>query len=204
TSDSSYQVVTKTITVNGSPEADFGFTPTEPLAGESVAFTPAVTDPEGDAVELSWNFGDGKKSSAGAPTHSFAAAGTYDVVLTATDEHGAATTVTHEVTVAPDPGPTAAFGYSPADPMTDDLVTFTSTSTPSQGGIKTTEWDFDGDGEYDVAGSQVTWSFAESGMHRVTMRVTQDNGKRAVAFDDVNVAERSAPQAPPPPPPPPP
>ena len=86
--------------------------------------------------------------------------------------------------------------------MTDDVVMFTSTSTPSQGGLKTTEWDFDGDGEYDVAGSQVAWSFAKSGVHRVTMRVTQDNGKQAVAFDDVNVAERPAPPpaAPPPPP----
>ena len=115
-----------------------------------MAFTPAVTDPEGDSLTLSWNFGDGKKSSTGAPSHRFAAAGTYDVVLTATDEHGATTEVTHEVTVAADPGPAASFEYSPADPMTDDLVIFTSTSTPSQGGLKTTEWDFDGDGEYDV------------------------------------------------------
>ena len=122
----------------------------------------------------------------------FAAAGTYDVVLTATDEHGATTEVTHEVTVVPDPGPAASFEYSPADPMTDDVVMFTSTSTPSQGGLTTTEWDFDGDGEYDVAGSQVAWSFAKSGVHRVTMRVTQDNGKQAVAFDDVKVAERPA------------
>jgi PKD repeat protein len=198
TSRSNFQVVTKTITVNGRPAADFGFTRSQPLAGESVAFTPAVTDPEGDAVTLSWDFGDGKKSSVSAPSHSFAAAGTYEVVLTATDKHGAATEVAHEVTVAADPGPTAAFEYSPANPRTGDAVRFTSTSTPSQGDVKTTEWDLDGDGEYDETGSQVTWSFTEAGVHRVTMRVTQDNGKRAVAFDDVNVAERPAPPPPPP------
>src|SRR6187401_3277646 len=65
TDTSSYQVVTKTITVNGRPVADFGFTPTDPMAGESVAFTPSVTDPEGDTVTLSWDFGDGEGSSTG-------------------------------------------------------------------------------------------------------------------------------------------
>jgi PKD repeat protein len=193
TRDDRDQTVTKTITVNARPAADFGFTPTDPMAGQAVAFTPSVSDPEGDAVTLTWDFGDGTGSSTGAPSHSFDAAGSYDVVLTATDQHGASTTVTHPVTVAADPGPTPAFGYTPSAPMAGDAVTFTSTSTPSQGSISTTEWDFDGDGAYEAAGAQVVWSFAESGAHTVAMRVTQENGKQAVAFSDVNVAERPPP-----------
>src|SRR4051812_41850965 len=113
TSHSANQTVTKTITVNGKPAADFGFTPGAPVAGDDVAFTPVVNDPDGDDVTLAWDFGDGESSSEGAPTHGFAAAGTYDVVLTATDEHGAVTRVTHTVTVAEDPGPSPSFTYSP-------------------------------------------------------------------------------------------
>jgi PKD repeat protein len=193
-----FQIVTKTFSVNGRPAADFGFRPADPFPGQEVSFTPAITDPEDDPVTLTWDFGDGTSSSTGAPTHAFAAAGTYDVVLTATDEHGAATQATHAVTVAGDPGPSPSFAYSPPTPLAGDPVTFTSTSTPSAGSITTTEWDFDGDGVYDAEGGEVTTTFG-AGPHTVTMRVTQSNGKQAAAFTDVEVAER-----PPPPPPPPP
>src|SRR5215210_5314876 len=196
TSESQYQVVTKTITVNGRPAADFGFTPGAPMAGEAVDFTPEVNDPEGDDVTLGWAFGDGEKSSQGAPTHTFEAAGTYDVVLTATDERGAVTTVIHAVEVAEDPGPTPSFVYAPTAPMDGDTITFTSTSSPSQGSIDTVEWDLDADGAYEAVGDEVTAVFGP-GVHQVAMRVTQANGKQAVAFSDVEVAER-----PPPPPPP--
>jgi PKD repeat protein len=196
TSRSPNQAVTQTFTVNGKPAADFGFTPGDPVAGDDVAFSPEVTDPNGDAVTLAWDFGDGTLSSGGAPTHAFAAPGTYEVRLTATDEHGAATSVTHSVRVAEDPGPAPSFVYSPSAPMEGDPVTFTSTSTPSRGSITTTEWDLDGDGAYDVEGSEVSATFAP-GAHTVTMRVTQSNGRQAVWFTDVTVAKRPAPPPPP-------
>lgn len=189
------QTVTKTIRVNATPTADFGFTPVDPYPGQAVAFTPSVVDPEGDAVALEWDFGDGGRSAEGAPTHSFAATGGYDVVLTATDEHGATTTVTHRVIVAGEPGPTPSFVYTPSAPVAGEIVTFTSTSTASQGSIDSVEWNFDADGVYEAVGSQVARAFA-AGVHTVTMRVTQTDGKQAVAFSDVQVAE---PPAPPPP-----
>jgi PKD repeat protein len=187
--DSPFQVVTKTITVDGPPAADFGFTPTEPFAGQAVAFTPAVNDSEGDDVTLNWSFGDGDTSTAGAPSHAYAAAGTYNVVLTATDEHGAVTTVEHTVTVASDPGPTPAFSYLPQDPLTGDTVTFSSSSTASQGSITATEWDLDGDGTFaDASGPEATWVFDTPGDHLVQMRVTQQNGRSSVAFAHIEVA----------------
>jgi hypothetical protein len=57
-------------------------------AGTTMIFTGSATDPDGDAVTLAWDFGDGK-SAAGAPTsHAFAVPGTYRVTLTATDTNG--------------------------------------------------------------------------------------------------------------------
>ncbi|WP_426594786.1 ThuA domain-containing protein [Cellulomonas sp. McL0617] len=44
-------------------------------------------DPDGDALTYSWDFGDGTTSTEASPSHSFAA-GTYNVVLTATDPDG--------------------------------------------------------------------------------------------------------------------
>ena len=188
-----YQVVTKTIVVNGPPAADFAFAPAAPLAGQAVSFTPSVSDAEGDGVTVSWRFGDGATSNATSPSHPYAGAGTYSVVLTATDEHGLVTTRTRSVTVRPDPGPTPKFGYSPAAPLTDEAITFRSTSSASYGSITATDWDFDGDGQFDDAsGAEVTWAFATAGNHPVQMRVTQANGRRAVAFADVEVTQRPA------------
>lgn len=44
-------------------------------------------DPDGDELTYSWDFGDGTTSTEAAPSHTFAA-GTYNVVLTATDADG--------------------------------------------------------------------------------------------------------------------
>jgi PKD repeat protein len=197
------QTVTKPIVVNGAPAVDFGFLPADPLVGQEVSFTPLVTDPEGDAVELDWAFGDGDATTGSAASHAYDGPGTYAILLTVTDEHGAVRARTRSVTVSPDPGPTPEFEWSPAEPFAGDVAFFTATSTPSQGSITQVDWDFDGDGLFDDAtGPQVPATFTSVGTHLVQMRVTQTNGLQAVAFADVTVLERPPPLAPPPPPPP--
>jgi PKD repeat protein len=192
-----FQVVTKTIVVNGPPEADFSFAPAAPLAGEAVSFTSSVSDDEKDAVTLGWRFGDGETATGPSPSHAYDSPGSYSVVLTATDEHGLVATRERTVTVKADPGPVPRFGYTPQSPLTGELVTFTSTSSASQGAITDTDWDLDGDGEFDDAsGGEVTWAFTSAGDQLVRMRVTQANGRQAVAFATVEVAE--SPAAPPP------
>jgi hypothetical protein len=58
------------------------------------------SDVNGVVAAYSWNFGDGSAPGSGAtPSHTYAAAGTYPVVLTVTDNEGATDTVTHSVTV---------------------------------------------------------------------------------------------------------
>ena len=195
-SDGDRRTVTKTIVVNTPPTADFSFTPADPMAGQAVLFTSSVNDADGDTVTLSWSFGDGSTANGASPSHTYASAGTYSVVLTATDAHDVSTTRTRSVTVKSDPGPTPNFEYAPASPLTDEVVTFKSTSSPSSGSIVATNWDMDGDGAFDDAsGAEVTWAFATAGDHIVQMLVTQANGKQAVAFASVPVAE--APASPP-------
>jgi len=202
TGDGSPQTVTKNLVVNGAPLLDFTFLPAVPLTGEKVGFGADVTDPEGDDVTLKWDFGDEDTDVGTAPTHAYAAAGTYTVVLTATDARGAVATRSRDVTVAEDPGPFAGFEWSPEQPFAGDIAFFSSTSTPSQGSITETDWELDGDGDFDDAtGPEVPWAFATTGEHLVQMRVTQSNGLQSVAFATVDVVERPPPLPGPQPPP---
>ena len=46
------------------------------------------TDPDGSIVSYAWDFGDGNTGTGVNPSHTYAAAGTYDVQLTVTDDSG--------------------------------------------------------------------------------------------------------------------
>lgn len=62
-------------------------------------FTDGSTDPDGVVSAWSWTFGDGGTSTAQSPSHTYAAAGTYTVSLTVTDDDAATGTTSQNVTV---------------------------------------------------------------------------------------------------------
>ena len=103
---------TKTVKVtaaNQAPVAAFTSTPT----ALKVAFDASTSsDPDGSVSSYAWSFGDGATDSGKAVSHTYAAAGTYSVKLTVTDDQGATGTVTHAVTVSAAAAPVAvdAFG----------------------------------------------------------------------------------------------
>ena len=68
-----------------------------PVAGQPFGFTDLST---GNPTSWSWTFGDGGVSTVPYPTHTFAAAGSYQVSLTVTNAAGP-NTKTQTVTVAP-------------------------------------------------------------------------------------------------------
>ena len=75
----------------------------------SVDFTDASSDSDGSIVSWDWDFGDGNSSTEQNPVHAFAAAGTYAVSLTVTDDGGLTDTDTQDVTVSEGGGGTGAF-----------------------------------------------------------------------------------------------
>ncbi|MBU6438551.1 MAG: PKD domain-containing protein, partial [Betaproteobacteria bacterium] len=56
--------------------------------GQVVTFTGASTDPNGGAVTYLWDFGDGSTLGGASVAHSYAAAGSYTVTLTASNAAG--------------------------------------------------------------------------------------------------------------------
>jgi hypothetical protein len=69
-------------------------------------------------------------------------------------------------------------------------VAFTSGSGDPDGSISSQLWDLDGDGQFDDAGGGTAQAFfAAPGPHTVSLKVTDDRGATAVAFQTVGVRE---------------
>jgi len=120
--------------LNRPPSATFTFVPASPVAGEDVSFTGQASDPDGDTVTLSWAFGDGATETEASPTYAYVIAGTYTVVLTATDEHGADAATFETLTVAPPIATSPPTGGSPpgGSELPGDPVTPPPTATPPE------------------------------------------------------------------------
>jgi PKD repeat protein len=101
------------------PSAAFTLLPSAPTANQSVQFTDAST---GSPTSWSWAFGDGGTSSLQHPSHTYAAAGTFTVSLTAGNAAGS-TSATRSVTVAPaTPATPAGFGIVLGRPTDGSIV----------------------------------------------------------------------------------
>jgi PKD repeat protein len=83
---------------NRAPVADFTYT--ADYLGVSFTSTSADPDESDRITSYSWNFGDGAASTLQNPTHTYAAAGTYTVVLTVTDSHLGTGRATKQITVS--------------------------------------------------------------------------------------------------------
>jgi len=115
-------------TTNTPPVANF-VVPSTCQVNAACSFTDGSTDSDGTIASWSWNFGDGTAADVNQnPTHTFAAAGPYQVALTVTDNGGATNAITQTVTVnsAPQAG---NCGVSGADVTCELTVTRASTVT---------------------------------------------------------------------------
>jgi hypothetical protein len=158
-------------------------------------FTDGSTDPDGNSTITSWNwdFGGDGSAEVRSPSHTFSAAGQYDVELTVTDDEGASNTVIDAVVVVENQPPIASF--TAACVSLD--CTFTDTSTDPDGSIVARVWDFGESGTTadtsaeqnpvysypDSAGypSTLTWRFS------VRLRVTDSGGATNITDGDVDV-----------------
>ena len=86
--------------------AGFTFSPSNPMDGQSVAFSALTTVSNQPVINYMWEFGDGSTGSGATPTHRYAKTGTFTATLvmfsgtgSAFPGQGAGPIVTHSITV---------------------------------------------------------------------------------------------------------
>jgi len=108
TDDSGQKGVTSsTVTIGGGSqgglEADYTFSPTDPVSGSPVSFNASASTSSSDPiVQYSWDFGDGSplvNTTNKIVNHTFAVTGTYTVTLTVKDSKGRTQTTSKTVSV---------------------------------------------------------------------------------------------------------
>jgi PKD repeat protein len=84
--------------------------------------------------------------------------------------------------------PVAAFDVTPLQPLQGQQVNFISTSDDPDGAIATTEWDLDGDGQFDDAtGLAASHAFTAPGDFSVSLRVTDEDDGTDIETRTVHV-----------------
>jgi cytochrome c len=73
---------------NQAPTVDVAADPVGGTAPLKVSLTAAGSDPDGDAMSYTWDFGDGGQAGGQRVTHTFTAAGSYTVTVTVRDASG--------------------------------------------------------------------------------------------------------------------
>lgn len=159
------------------------FTPT--TAGLRVDVDGAASsDEDGTIASYAWDFGDGTTGTGPTASRTYAAAGTYTVRLTVTDDLGDTGTVEQAVTVAAPPNqlPTAAFTQSLSGTV---LAVDGSGSSDPDGTLVGHAWDF-GDGGT-ATGASASHTYAAAGTYTVRLTVTDDDGGTATTTRSVTV-----------------
>jgi len=145
--------------------------------GDTASNSGTFSDVDGDTVILTASIGT-LTQGAGTWTWSYTSTDgpddTRPVTITATDEHGAASSIAFDLVVA-NVAPHVSAGDDQTVAVGAAVVFAGSFTDPGQADTHTLRWDF-GDGTSAVGTLTPTHAYADSGVYTVTLIVTDDDG----------------------------
>ncbi len=198
--------------VNRPPDSRFTISPDPPEVGAPVTFDAAATeDPDGDPIATyRWTFSDREdpeETSSRTVDRVFDETGTYEVTLTAIDDHGTAdphpSTREFEVVEPQDDAesqsPNADLSVSPSGPHTGQTVTLSAADSvdPDGDAIVTYRWDLDASGtgfdpDRKTSEPRIKAAFDRAGTHTIAVEVVDADGDTDRAYLTINVKEPPA------------
>lgn len=164
---------------------------------EDLSRAPSAPDP--NSVKWQWNFGDGSPMSYQVkPTHTYAAPGTYTVVVSVYEpvsgQWGLFDNAIMHIIATPFSNPPVAKAHATTSAVigVGGKISFDATGSHAvEGSAATYQWNF---GDNSVAsGTKVTHQFNQAGRGFVTMTVTDSRGAKAIAQVSVVIVESTQP-----------
>ena len=148
-------------------------------------------DSNGTIVSSQWNFGDGSTAQGLVPGHVYSSPGNYTVTLTVTDNEGLSSTATTtaSITSSANQRPVANPGGPYSATVGTPLQFNGLGSYDPDGAISAYSWSF-AEGQ-PATGATPVYTFASSGIHLVTLSVTDNAGAKSWTSINVNVANAS-------------
>jgi PKD repeat protein len=155
---------------------------TSSCSGRACTFSSDGSSDDHGITSRGWSFGDGAAvANVVAPSHSYAANGTYQVKLTVNDSKGQYSEVTHSVTVADQP-PVARFTYSCTN---NGTCTFDASASSDDLGIASYTWKFGSQGS--GTGAVATFQFKSKSSQAVTLTVKDGAGQTSSVTQTVTL-----------------
>ncbi|MEC5180616.1 PKD domain-containing protein [Arthrobacter sp. CG_A4] len=144
------------------------------------------SDPDGQIVDYAWDFGDGQLGSGASANHRYAAASTYAVKLTVTDNRGGTSTVSKDVVITEPPNqvPTADFTTAVSNLK---VAVDASASLDPDGSLVAYAWDF-GDG-HTATGVSAEYTYLNAGKYTVSLTVTDNRGGTSTTSREATAVE---------------
>jgi PKD repeat protein len=174
--DGDFTIATTSADVGGQPTANPGG-PYSGDEGSTITFDGSgSSDPDGDPLTYTWNFGDGSPPASGATvSHTYTDNGNYTLTLQVNDDRGGVHSASTTVTVN-NVAPTAVASANPNPALEGSAVSFDSSGSGDPGSADnlTYTWDF-GDGS-SANGQNVSHTYADNGNYTVTLTVTDKDG----------------------------
>jgi PKD repeat protein len=148
------------------------------------------SDPDGDAISFAWEFGDGNTATGMMPTHTYAAAGNFEVRLVVNDGQADSDPSVTSAAISAPPvnlAPVADPG-GPYSGETGVEIRFDGTaSTDPNGDALTYSWDF-GDGSIGT-GASPTHIYSAAGRYEVSLVVNDGALDSAAAITTAEVVD---------------
>ena len=162
-------VATTLVTIKDMPIAGLAASNSSPQAvNTAVQFAAIVLG--GNNVNYVWAFGDGQTGAGAMPTHSYATAGTYTAIVTATNL-GSSASATTQVIITTTNAEVAIAGLAAANSSPQQVNTAVQfTATVTAGTNVSYAWDF-GDGQTG-AGAMPTHSYTVAGTYAAIVTAT--------------------------------
>lgn len=162
---------TSSVVVDPLPVASFGWT--DVCDGSAMNFTDQSSVSLGSITNYNWDFGDATGTSNTQNTsYTYAASGSYDVMLLVTSDQGCLDSITETVEVFPNP--TVDFNFNNA--CSGSPVTFSDNSNINGASSATYNWDFTSDGTVDFTGTSTDNTYNSPASYFVTLDVTTSDG----------------------------